>query len=406
VSNTSVAYGNLTSTNIASSAAVSASYCTIGSDCSTPYIVSLSVARGASVNTWIATDANPGNTQGNYTLTVEAPTLTGANSGTGGFLNVGNYAFTPLSTVVTNPGYATNYATSYPVITIPGSITVTPLTLSINVPSPSKVYDATNAIVAKTLTASNAIAGDQLNIHGSGTYATANAGTGLAYTLNGISISGADSANYAFAGNVSGTNGEITKAVLTISGATAANKTYDGTNAATFSGGTLNGVVSSDSANLTLTQAGTFSQINAGDNLTVTAANVLGGSAAVNYSLIQPAGLTANIAPKALTVTGTSVANKAYNGNDIATVSGGTLVGVVGSDNVALVQAGNFSTINVGTGLEVTITDTLTNNAAGNYTLTQPTGLTANITPIRLMTALILLALAAVAWLVWSVLKM
>jgi hypothetical protein len=225
VGNTSVAYGTLTSTNIAASAAVSASYCTIGSDCSAPYIVSLNVAAGSSPNTFIATDAKSGAAQGNYTLTVDAPALTAANSSAGGFLNVGNYSFTPSSAVVTNAGYSTNYATSYPVITIDGSTTITPLALSINNPSPSKVYDATNAIVAKTLTASNAIAGDHLTIRGSGTYATANAGTGLAYTLNGISISGDDAANYSFAGNVTGTNGEITKAVLTISGATAANKT-------------------------------------------------------------------------------------------------------------------------------------------------------------------------------------
>jgi hypothetical protein len=268
VGNTSVAYGTLTSANIAASAAVSASYCTIGSDCSVANnIVRLTVAAGSTANTWIANDANPGNTRGNYTLTVEAPILTSANSSTGGFLNVGSYSFTPSSDVVTNPGYQTNYATSYPVITIPGAINVTPLTLSINSPSPSKVYDATNAIVAKTLTASNVIADDRLTIRGSGTYDTVNAGTGLSYTLNGISITGADSANYAFAGNVTGSNGEITKAELTISGATAANKTYDGTTAASFSGGTLNGLVSLDSANVTLTQAGTFSQINVGIRL-------------------------------------------------------------------------------------------------------------------------------------------
>jgi hypothetical protein len=382
VGNTSRAYGTLTSTNLAGSAAVSASYCTIGTDCSAPHIVSLNVAPGSSANTFIATDAKTGTAQGNYTLTVDAPALTTANSSTGGFLNVGNYSFTPSNVVVTNQGYSTNYATSYPVITIDGSTTIAPLALSINTPSPSKMYDATNAIVAKLLTPGNAVAGDELIVRGSGTYTTtANAGTGLSYALSGISLSGADAANYSFAGNVTGTNGEITKAVLTISGATAANKTYDGTTAASFSGGTLNGLVSSDSANVTLTQAGTFSQINVGDNLTVTAANVLGGSAAGNYSLIQPTGLTANITPKALTVTGTTVANKEYDGNNVATVTGGTLVGRLNNDNVTLVQVGNFSTANVGTGLEVTIANTLANNTAGNYTLIQPTGLTADITP-------------------------
>jgi hypothetical protein len=45
------------------------------------------------------------------------------------------------------------------------------------------------------------------------------------------------------------------------------------------------------------------------------------------------------------------------------------------------VQVGSFASANIGTGLAVTIADTLTNNSSGNYTLTQPTGLTADITP-------------------------
>ncbi|MBU3630716.1 YDG domain-containing protein, partial [Polynucleobacter sp. AP-Melu-500A-A1] len=314
VGNASTSYGTLTSANVAASAAVSASYCSIGSNCALPTsIVALNVVAGLSANTWIASDSNVGAAQGKYTLTITPPTLTAANSSTGGYLNVGNYAFTPSSTVTTNAGFATNYATGYPVLTVAGTITITPLTLTINAPSPSKVYDATNAIVGNALTASNAKAGDQVIISGTGTYANSNAGTGLSYTISSIAISGTAGANYAFAGNVTGTNGVITKAPLTISGASIANKAYDGTNVASFSAGTLNGVVSSDSANLTLTQVATFSQINVGNNLVVTIANTIGGSAAGNYTLTQPTGLTANITPKALTVTGTTVANKVYD---------------------------------------------------------------------------------------------
>ena len=80
-------------------------------------------------------------------------------------------------------------------------------------------------------------------------------------------------------------------------------------------------------------------------------------------------------------MSGTTVANKVYDGSNAAIVSGGTLVGVVAGENIGLTQAGTFSSANVGTGLAVTIADSLSNNAAGNYTLTQPTGFTANITP-------------------------
>ncbi|MBT8548695.1 S-layer family protein, partial [Polynucleobacter paneuropaeus] len=380
VANSSIAYGTLKASTISSAAQVSASYCNIGTNCTIADIVSLNVIAGSQANTFIATDAKTGSAQGNYTLTINTPTLTAANSSAGGYLNIGSYTFTPSTTVVTNSGYSTNYATGYPILTVAGTISITPLTLNISVSSPSKVYDATNAISAKTLTASNLVTGDQLTITGSGTYASSNAGSGLSYSLSTVVLSGADAANYAYSGSIAGTNGVITKAVLTISGTTVANKTYDGTNTASFSGGTLNGLVSADAINVTLTQAGSFSQSNIGNNLVVTAADTLSGTAAGNYTLTQPTGLTANITAKVLTVTGTTVTNKTYDGTNVATVTGGSLVGVVSGETVTLTPAGSFSQSNVGTGLAVTIADTL-GGASSNYTLTQPTGLTANITP-------------------------
>ncbi|MBT8592129.1 hypothetical protein G6693_09360, partial [Polynucleobacter paneuropaeus] len=81
-----------------------------------------------------------------------------------------------------------------------------------------------------------------------------------------------------------------------------------------------------------------------GLNLAVTAANTLSGAAAGNYTITQPTDLTASITPKALTVTGTTVANKVYDGSNTATLTG-TLSGVVSTDvaNVTLVPAGTFS---------------------------------------------------------------
>ncbi|MDE2342507.1 MAG: hypothetical protein KGL63_03805, partial [Betaproteobacteria bacterium] len=46
-----------------------------------------------------------------------------------------------------------------------------------------------------------------------------------------------------------------------------------------------------------------------------------------------------------------------------------------------LSQSGTFASKNVGTGIAVTASDTLSGTDAGNYTLAQPTGLSANITP-------------------------
>ncbi|WP_216257219.1 MBG domain-containing protein [Polynucleobacter sp. AP-Melu-500A-A1] len=120
-----------------------------------------------------------------------------------------------------------------------------------------------------------------------------------------------------------------------------------------------------------------------GTGLAVTIADSLTNNSLGNYTLTQPTGFTANITPKALTVTGATASNKVYDGTNTASFTGGTLTGVVAADaaNVTLTQAGTFSQANVGTGLAVTTTNVLGGSAAGNYTLTQTTDLTANITP-------------------------
>ena len=64
-------------------------------------------------------------------------------------------------------------------------------------------------------------------------------------------------------------------------------------------------------------------------------------------------------------------------------MSGASLAGVLGSDVVTLGTdtTGTFATKNVGSNIAVTTAMTLGGADAGNYTLTQPTGLTASITP-------------------------
>ncbi|MBM3428515.1 MAG: hypothetical protein FJX95_07015, partial [Bacteroidetes bacterium] len=85
------------------------------------------------------------------------------------------------------------------------------------------------------------------------------------------------------------------------------------------------------------------------------------------------------VSPKTLTIDNAAAVNKAYNNSNAAVITG-TLNGVVGSDDVALNGVGTFADVNVADGIAVTSACTLTGTTAGNYTLTQPTGLTANIT--------------------------
>jgi hypothetical protein len=86
------------------------------------------------------------------------------------------------------------------------------------------------------------------------------------------------------------------------------------------------------------------------------------------------------VSPKSLTIDNAAASNKEYNNSNAAVITG-TLNGVVGSDDVSLNGTGTFASVDVADGIVVSSTSTLTGTAAGNYTLVQPTGLTANITP-------------------------
>jgi filamentous hemagglutinin family protein len=178
----------------------------------------------------------------------------------------------------------------------------------------------------------------------------------------------------------------IDPAPLTVIGTTAGNKIYDGTVTAALAGGSLSGAIGGDAATLTLTQAGSFASRNVGIGIAVTANDRLGGTGAGNYTLTQPVGLAANITPASLTVTGEGAANKVYDGTVTAALTGGSLSGVIAGDaaTLTLTQAGTFSSRNAGTAIAVTANDVLGGAGAGNYVLTQPGGIVADITPATL----------------------
>ncbi len=93
-----------------------------------------------------------------------------------------------------------------------------------------------------------------------------------------------------------------------------------------------------------------------------------------------------NVKPKTLTIEGLSAEDKVYDGTTQATLNGtAVLSGVVAPDNVTLsgTPAANFTDATAGTNKPVTVIGfTLTGDASviDNYTLQQPTGLTADIT--------------------------
>ncbi|CAN5579601.1 hypothetical protein BH09PLA1_BH09PLA1_04790 [soil metagenome] len=166
-------------------------------------------------------------------------------------------------------------------------------------------------------------------------------------------------------------------------------KTYDGATNAGISGGQLAGIITPDNVGLDMSQAvANFDNKNVGINKPVTVSGLgLFGSAAHNYTLTQPTGLTAGITQRQLSVTGLSVAPKTFDGTNSATLdfTAAQLQNVIASDigAVNLNTSGytaTFSSPAVGQNKPVTVAGlTLSGSAAGNYSVSQPTGLSGSI---------------------------
>jgi len=134
--------------------------------------------------------------------------------------------------------------------------------------------------------------------------------------------------------------------------------------------------VSFSSSNTSIAQvSGTTLTILGAGTVTITASQ--SGDATYNAALSVPNSLVIN--PATLTIPGAVVSSKVYDGTNTAVITG-NLSGILNSDNVTLSGSGTFADVNVANGIAVTSASTLGGSKAGSYTLTQPTGLTGNIT--------------------------
>ena len=284
--------------------------------------------------------------------------------------NVGSYTTAVNYTLIngTSGGLAANYSLESGSAT--GAVNATALTIT--AAAKTKTYgDADPALTYSSsgLVGSDAISGGLTRDSGDsvGTYAitqgTLDAGSNYAISFTSANLS-------------------VTAKALTITGAAATGKVYDGTVAIAVAGGSLSGVVGSDDVSLDGLPSGVAASANAGSQSVAVSGYTLSGAAAGNYSLTQPAGLTATISQAPLTITGAAATNRAYNATTTVAITGGSLSGVIGSDAVTLggSPTGTIATAGVGTGKAVTVTGfSISGAAAGNYSLSQPTDLTVDI---------------------------
>lgn len=172
---------------------------------------------------------------------------------------------------------------------------------------------------------------------------------------------------------------------VTITGALVKDKVYDGTDKAEIKGTpAIEGLVDRDEADVmvdTSKAKATFEDANAGESKTVTFGGyALVGAKADNYKLSQPDSVTADIAPKELTIGDVTVADKAYDGKTEATITDVTFNGLVNSESLTkdrdYTVTGNFKDAAVGENKDVAVTVKLVDSVK-NYTLSN-TGYTKN----------------------------
>jgi hypothetical protein len=179
-------------------------------------------------------------------------------------------------------------------------------------------------------------------------------------------------------------SGTITKATLDISAVTDS-KTYDGTTSSSATP-TVSGLRGSDDVTGKTQAFQSRNVLGAGASiLVVTGYTVADGNAGGNYD-VHTHTASGTISAKNLTINGALANNKIYDGNMNASVdfTVASLGGTISGDSVSIDSSGylaSFPNKNVGTAKAVTVTGVaLSGGDAGNYTVSQPSGLTANIT--------------------------
>ena len=290
----------------------------------------------------------------------------------------------PASPTVTFSGLSGTLSTTYGTASAERTFTVSGSTLSSNL-----TVTAPTGLEVST-TSGSGFAGSLSLTASSGVVASTPVyvrlkSTAAAGYYNSVNISitgGGDDKNV----TTSSTGNTVTAKTLTITGLAFQNKVYDRTTTASATGtAALSGVESGDTANVSLggTPVYSFSSTGVGNGIGITTTSYsISGSASGNYSLTQPSG-NANITVAPLTVLGATATDRAYNALTTVAIAGGTLSGVIPGDTVTLggSPAGTVETAAPGDGKPVTVTGfSISGTDAGNYSLSQPTGLTVNIT--------------------------
>ena len=268
-------------------------------------------------------------------------------------------------------------------------ITVKEITISGAAVEASRIYNGTtDAKITNEGTPSVNYDGENLKVAaGKAAYDNKNVGKGKTVMFTGFALEGDAAANYKLTAQPEAVTADITvKEIKIVDAVVETSKIYDGsTDAKITEKGTFDGLIDGDKVDI-VTGKAAYDDKNVGNGKTVAFYNfALSGDDAANYVLAaQPANTTASISAKELTISDLKVKDKQYDGKNTAAIDGTpTLVGVVDGDVLTLINGvPTFDSVKIGKNIAISFTAfTLSGDSVtvANYTLTQPTGITASI---------------------------
>ena len=131
---------------------------------------------------------------------------------------------------------------------------------------------------------------------------------------------------------------------------------------------------------MTVSASGQFTDKNVGIGKSVGLTSTYSGSDRSNYTITDQISTTADITTKPITISGIVASNKIYDRVLNATVDVTGASGWIAGDTLTVSASGQFADKNVGTGKSVGLTSTYSGADRSNYTITDQTSTTADIT--------------------------
>jgi gliding motility-associated-like protein len=248
-----------------------------------------------------------------------------------------------------------------------GTILKKQLSISAPTVTASKLVDGTDtaSVIAGSLMGVEA--GEVVNVITTAKYSDAVIGNNKVIKVS-YQLSGADTINYIKPVDDSVTNGIILDKLLTISAPTVTmSKQYDGNTSADVTIGTISGVIPGD--DVTVSGVANYDTKNVGTNKSIVVVYTLSGANAGKYVAPKNDTITTGaITAKQLSVTApTLTLSKVYDGTTAATVSVGTLSGIIDGESVLIDAIAVYDDKNVGTGKTIYVNYTLDGATINNY---------------------------------------